>query len=186
MGYGKELKKILDSRKTSVAWLSKKSKIPATTLYSIIANDSLPNGKTLAKISEALGIATDELISGDPSNPIPNKEEMELALEKLKTITTAGLSLGVETKNTATALASCARETAKAPQPLAQNAANILAAAVDVASNTSNLLETTNKLKEMLIQDYESITDIGERIKINEYVRQKAIEYQQKKEDSSK
>lgn len=61
MSFGKELKKILENKKMSVAELSRKTNIPANTLYAIINRDSKNiNFSTIYKISKALDLGTDE------------------------------------------------------------------------------------------------------------------------------
>lgn len=64
MGIGNNLKKILDKKGMSVSELAKQSKIPPTTLYSLIKRDSNDEkASILTKIAKPLGIDSSDLLA---------------------------------------------------------------------------------------------------------------------------
>ncbi len=73
MGYGQNLKKILDEKNMSVAELSRISKISATTLYSIIQRDSAVRFDAALRISNILDIDINLICK---SNPFERGEEL--------------------------------------------------------------------------------------------------------------
>ena len=63
MGFGNNLKNILDEKNKSVKWLAEEIGVPATTLYSAIKRDSLPQVSTMLNISKVLHIPMENLIA---------------------------------------------------------------------------------------------------------------------------
>ena len=66
MGYGQNLKNILDERKISVAELARLTKVSATTLYSIIQRDSAVRFDTALRIANVLDIDINEICKSNP------------------------------------------------------------------------------------------------------------------------
>ncbi len=56
MAFGKLLKQVLKDKNKTVTWLSHETKIPASTLYSIISRDTIPNKATIIAIAAALNM----------------------------------------------------------------------------------------------------------------------------------
>ena len=61
MGFGKNLKKVLDEKNKTVVWLSKETEIPSTTIYSMIKRDNEPRLDVVKKIASKLGVDIDDL-----------------------------------------------------------------------------------------------------------------------------
>ena len=66
MGYGINLKRILDEKHMSVKELSRRAGISATTLYSVIARDSSVRYDHALRIANILGIDTDLICKENP------------------------------------------------------------------------------------------------------------------------
>lgn len=66
MGYGQNLKNILDERNMSVAELARLTKVSATTLYSIIQRDSAVRFDTALRIANVLDIDTSVICKTNP------------------------------------------------------------------------------------------------------------------------
>lgn len=66
MGYGQNLKNILDEKHISVAELSRLTRLSATTLYSIIQRDSSIRFDTALRISNVLNIDIDQICKNNP------------------------------------------------------------------------------------------------------------------------
>ena len=66
MGYGKNLKNILDEKHMTVKALSRKAGISATTLYSVITRDSSVRYDHALRIANVLGISTDLICKENP------------------------------------------------------------------------------------------------------------------------
>ena len=66
MGYGKNLKKILDEKGMTVKELAKKAGIAPTTLYSIIQRDTAIRFDTALKISHILNIPINSICKDNP------------------------------------------------------------------------------------------------------------------------
>jgi len=56
MGFGKNLKKILNEKNKTVIWLSKETEIPSTTIYSMIKRDNTPKFDVVEKIATTLEV----------------------------------------------------------------------------------------------------------------------------------
>ena len=69
MGYGKNLKDILDDKGMTVKELAKKAGIAPTTLYSIIQRDTAVRFDTALKISNILDIPINSICKGNPYAP---------------------------------------------------------------------------------------------------------------------
>lgn len=89
MGYGKNLKDILDDKEMTVKELAKKAGIAPTTLYSIIQRDTAIRFDTALKISNILNIPINSICKDNPYEDIEtlpklpkDKERMMIALEK--------------------------------------------------------------------------------------------------------
>lgn len=50
MGFGKNLKNILDKKNKTVVWLSKETGIPSTTIYSMIKRDNVPLAPSIVQV----------------------------------------------------------------------------------------------------------------------------------------
>lgn len=61
MGFGKNLKRVLDEKNKTVVWLSKETEIPSTTIYSMIKRDNEPRLDVVKKIASKLGVDIDDL-----------------------------------------------------------------------------------------------------------------------------
>jgi transcriptional regulator with XRE-family HTH domain len=59
---GENIKRKLKERRMHVSELSKKTGIPASTLYSYTGNVGTPSAKAIKKIADALNTSTDELL----------------------------------------------------------------------------------------------------------------------------
>lgn len=66
MGYGKNLKDILDSKNMTVKELARKAKIAPTTLYSIIQRDTAIRYDTAFKIANILDVPVNSLCKDNP------------------------------------------------------------------------------------------------------------------------
>ncbi len=66
MGYGKNLKDILDKKNMTVKDLARKAKIAPTTLYSIIQRDTAIRFDTALKIANILDVPVDSLCKDNP------------------------------------------------------------------------------------------------------------------------
>lgn len=66
MGYGKNLKDILDSKNMTVKDLARKAKIAPTTLYSIIQRDTAIRFDTALRIANILDVPVDSLCKDNP------------------------------------------------------------------------------------------------------------------------
>ena len=66
MGYGKNLKYILDDKGMTVKELAKKAGIAPTTLYSIIQRDTAIRFDTALKISNILDIPINSICKDNP------------------------------------------------------------------------------------------------------------------------
>lgn len=66
MGYGKNLKKMLDEKGMTVKELAKKAGIAPTTLYSIIQRDTAIRFDTALKISHILNIPINSICKDNP------------------------------------------------------------------------------------------------------------------------
>lgn len=66
MGYGQNLKHILDEKHMTVKALSRKAGISATTLYSVITRDSSVRYDHALRIANVLGISTDLICKENP------------------------------------------------------------------------------------------------------------------------
>ena len=66
MGYGQNLKNILDEKNMTVKALARKAGISATTLYSVIARDSSVRFDHALRIANILGISTDLICKENP------------------------------------------------------------------------------------------------------------------------
>ena len=66
MGYGKNLKKMLDEKGMTVKELAKKAGIAPTTLYSIIQRDTAVRFDTALKISHILNIPINSICKDNP------------------------------------------------------------------------------------------------------------------------
>ena len=89
MGYGKNLKNILDENGMTVKELAKKAGIAPTTLYSIIQRDTAIRFDTALKISNILNIPINSICKDNPYEDMEtlpklpkDKERMMIALEK--------------------------------------------------------------------------------------------------------
>lgn len=89
MGYGKNLKDILDDKGMTVKELAKKAGIAPTTLYSIIQRDTAIRFDTALKISNILNIPINSICKDNPYAPgealpkLPkDKERMMIGLQK--------------------------------------------------------------------------------------------------------
>ena len=89
MGYGKNLKNILDEKGMTVKELAKKAGIAPTTLYSIIQRDTAIRFDTALKISNILNIPINSICKDNPYEDMEtlpklpkDKERMMIALEK--------------------------------------------------------------------------------------------------------
>ena len=89
MGYGKNLKDILDEKGITVKELAKKAGIAPTTLYSIIQRDTAIRFDTALKISNILNIPINSICKDNPYEDMEtlpklpkDKERMMIALEK--------------------------------------------------------------------------------------------------------
>ncbi|MDY6356505.1 MAG: helix-turn-helix transcriptional regulator [Catonella sp.] len=89
MGYGKNLKDILDEKRMTVKELAKKAGIAPTTLYSIIQRDTAIRFDTALKISNILNIPINSICKDNPYAPgealpkLPkDKERMMIVLQK--------------------------------------------------------------------------------------------------------
>ena len=89
MGYGKNLKNILDEKGMTVKELAKKAGIAPTTLYSIIQRDTAVRFDTALKISNILNIPINSICKDNPYEDMEtlpklpkDKERMMIALEK--------------------------------------------------------------------------------------------------------
>ena len=89
MGYGKNLKDILDDKGMTVKELAKKAGIAPTTLYSIIQRDTAVRFDTALKISNILNIPINSICKDNPYEDMEtlpklpkDKERMMIALEK--------------------------------------------------------------------------------------------------------
>lgn len=89
MGYGKNLKNILDDNGMTVKELAKKAGIAPTTLYSIIQRDTAIRFDTALKISNILNIPINSICKDNPYEDMEtlpklpkDKERMMIALEK--------------------------------------------------------------------------------------------------------
>ena len=69
MGYGQNLKNILDEKGTTVKELAKKVGIAPTTLYSIIQRDTAVRFDTALKISHILNIPINSICKDNPYEP---------------------------------------------------------------------------------------------------------------------
>lgn len=82
MGYGKNLKDILDDRGMTVKELAKKAGIAPTTLYSIIQRDTAIRFDTALKISNILDIPINSICKNNPYDSgetlpkLPSDKEM--------------------------------------------------------------------------------------------------------------
>ncbi len=82
MGYGKNLKDILDDKGMTVKELAKKAGIAPTTLYSIIQRDTAIRFDTALKISNILNIPINSICkdnpydSGETLPKLPSDKEM--------------------------------------------------------------------------------------------------------------
>ena len=85
MGYGKNLKYILDDKGMTVKELAKKADIAPTTLYSIIQRDTAIRFDTALKISNILDIPINSICkdnpydSGESLPKLPSDREMLMA-----------------------------------------------------------------------------------------------------------
>ena len=85
MGYGKNLKDILDDRGMTVKELAKKAGIAPTTLYSIIQRDTAIRFDTALKISNILDIPINSICKNNPYDSdetlpkLPSDKEMLMA-----------------------------------------------------------------------------------------------------------
>lgn len=61
MGFGKNLKKVLDEKNKTVVWLSKETEIPSTTIYSMIKRDNEPRVDVVRKIASKLDVDVNDL-----------------------------------------------------------------------------------------------------------------------------
>ena len=66
MGYGKNLKNILEEKEMTVKELSRRAGISATTLYSVLARDSSVRYDHALRIANILGISTDLICKENP------------------------------------------------------------------------------------------------------------------------
>ena len=89
MGYGQNLKNILDEKGMTVKELAKKAGIAPTTLYSIIQRDTAIRFDTALKISNILNIPINSICKDNPYEDMEtlpklpkDKERMMIALEK--------------------------------------------------------------------------------------------------------
>ena len=69
MGYGQNLKDILDEKGMTVKELAKKAGIAPTTLYSIIQRDTAVRFDTALKISHILNIPINSICKDNPYDP---------------------------------------------------------------------------------------------------------------------
>ena len=69
MGYGQNLKNILDEKGMTVKELAKKVGIAPTTLYSIIQRDTAVRFDTALKISHILNIPINSICKDNPYEP---------------------------------------------------------------------------------------------------------------------
>lgn len=85
MGYGKNLKDILDEKGITVKELAKKAGIAPTTLYSIIQRDTAIRFDTALKISNILDIPINSICKNNPYDSgktlpkLPSDKEMLMA-----------------------------------------------------------------------------------------------------------
>ena len=77
MGIGKSIGEKLKAQNKTAAWLSKKTGIPATTIRSMITNDSDPKTDNLKLMADALGCSIFELIGSDYINSYLDKASWE-------------------------------------------------------------------------------------------------------------
>ena len=89
MGYGKNLKDILDDRGMTVKELAKKAGIAPTTLYSIIQRDTAVRFDTALKISNILDIPINSICKDNPYDDIetlpmlpPDKNKAKALMDK--------------------------------------------------------------------------------------------------------
>ena len=89
MGYGKNLKDLLDDKGMTVKELAKKAGIAPTTLYSIIQRDTAIRFDTALKISNILNIPINSICKDNPYEDMEtlpklpkDNERMMIALEK--------------------------------------------------------------------------------------------------------
>lgn len=66
MGYGQNLKRILDEKNISVAELARLTNVSATTLYSVISRDSAVRFDTALRIANVLNIDINEICKSNP------------------------------------------------------------------------------------------------------------------------
>lgn len=89
MAFGKDLKEALEEQRRTVAWLSRKTGIPKTTLYSIIKRDSNTDLATVASIAAALSLPLSDFIDSWNLEDISSKDDrsgLNNAHEAIETI----------------------------------------------------------------------------------------------------
>lgn len=82
MGYGQNLKEILDRKGMTVKELALKAKIALTTLYSIIQRDTAIRFDTALRIANILDIPIDSICKDNPYNDIETLPTLPLDHEK--------------------------------------------------------------------------------------------------------
>ena len=76
MGYGQNLKEILDSKDMTVKQLALKTKIAPTTLYSIIQRDAAIRFDTALKIANVLDVPVNSLCKDNPYDDMETLPEL--------------------------------------------------------------------------------------------------------------
>lgn len=80
MGYGANLKKILDDKGMTIKDLSRKTGIAATTLYSIVQRDTSVRYDSAIKIAGILDIPINSICKDNPYNETKTLPELKLGL----------------------------------------------------------------------------------------------------------
>lgn len=83
MGFGKNLKKVLDEKNKTVVWLSKETEIPSTTIYSMIKRDNEPRVDVVRKIASKLDVDVNDLYyNAEQLKELKEMEEENRYIEK--------------------------------------------------------------------------------------------------------
>lgn len=80
MGYGANLKKILDEKGITIKELSRKTGIAATTLYSIVQRDTSVRYDSALKIAGILDIPVNAICKDNPFDDVESLPELKPAL----------------------------------------------------------------------------------------------------------
>ncbi|MBQ3933324.1 MAG: helix-turn-helix transcriptional regulator [Lachnospiraceae bacterium] len=84
MGYGSELKRILDKKHIKVSELARETGISPTTIYSSIQRDSSIRYDYALKISEYLNISAKKICGNVPAGYHKKDEDLDLIIDSYR------------------------------------------------------------------------------------------------------